>query len=136
MALLLNLIHGKAKLQSGNKRKNNVLQVQNQIQYGKLPVSLMWSRVLCKPYLSTAWLPALKPFPYTTDVSDAIWCLKNTLSFFSNGDLAPCLDEVKAEEEDEVDALLASDMYRIWDSNHILARTWQIPSSTSCLRVR
>lgn len=86
--------------QNINSEGKKLSKSETESQRGKFPVSLMWSRVLRKPNFSTAWLAALKPFPYISDVSVAIWFLKNMPSFFSKGDLATRL---------EVDALLPSE---------------------------
>lgn len=104
-------------------------------QHGNVPVNLIWSRVRRRPYCRTARLPALKPSPYAGDVSDSIWCLKKSPSFISNWNLEPFFDVVDAEE-DEVDATLLPDPEMIWESSHMCARTWQMPSSTSWLRER
>jgi len=106
-------------------------------QNGKLPVNLIWSRVRLSPYWRTAWLPARKPSPYADEVSDSIWCLKKSPSFLSNCDLVPFFDDVEDDEEaEEVDATLLPEPEIISESSHIWANTWQIPSSTSWLRVR
>lgn len=101
-------------------------------QGGKHPVICIWLRVLRRPYLCTACWPALNPSPYTWDMSDSIWCLKNSPSFFSYWDPVPLFNTEEAD--DELDATLLPDMSL--ELNHMWARTWQIPSSTSWLRVR
>lgn len=70
-------------------------------QKGKLPVIRIWSRVLLRPYLFTAWLPCLNPSPYAVDESDSIWCLKKPPSFFSKSERFPFFDDV--EEDDDGD---------------------------------
>lgn len=100
------------------------------LQYGNRPVIRIWSSVLWRPYFCTARWPILNPSPYTGEVSDSIWCLKNSPSFLSNGDLTPCFDARKAEDE----ATLLPEPVWSCVSNHIYARTWQMPSSTSWLR--
>lgn len=72
-------------------------------QYGKLPVIWIWSRVLLSPYLSIAWLPNLNPSPYAEEVSDSIWCLKKSPSFFSKSDRLPFFVETEEEEGDDED---------------------------------
>lgn len=59
--------------------------------------------MLFSPYLSTALLPSLKPSPYAAEVSDSIWCLKNSPSFFSKSDLLPFFEEDDAVDEEEAD---------------------------------
>lgn len=111
------------------------------LQNGRLPVSLMWSRVLLRPYWRTAWLPARKPSPYAAEVSDSIWCLKKSPSFLSNCDLVPFfevdVDVVVDVDEDaeEADATLLLEPDMISESIHMWAKTWQMPSSTSWLRL-
>lgn len=103
----------------------------------------MWSRVLFKPYLETASFPSRNPSPYADDVSDSIWCLKNSPSFFSKSDRLPFFEDVEEEEDDEgdeeedeaededVEATPLPVMEYISESNHIWANTWHMPSSTS-----
>ena len=69
--------------------------------------------------------------------SVSIWCLKNSPSLFSNSVFAPFFDEDVEEDDDaaKVVAMLAEPDV-ISDSSHRWARTWQMPSSTSGLRVR
>ena len=104
-------------------------------QQGNVPVIRIWSRVLRSPYLCTACWPALYPSPYTGEISDSIWCLKNSPSFLSNWDLVPFFDAPELEE-DEADAAFPSEPDISSASSHMWAITWQIPSSTSWLRVR
>lgn len=74
-------------------------------------------------------------------MSDSIWCLKYSPSFFSKSDLLPFFDDVEEEEEgeeddddeDEEEASLPELEYSS-ESNHMCAKTWQIPSSTSGLK--
>lgn len=82
-------------------------------------------------------------------MSDSIWCLKNSPSFFSNCERVPFFEEVDEEEDEdedddgevvdeedeEVDAVLLPEPAMISESNHMCAKTWQIPSSTSGLRL-
>lgn len=136
--MYLSSIHFLGGWRGMSQAKNIVSNEQNGIcwskdlalltQWGKFPVVRTWSNVLCSPKPITARCAALKPFPYTADESVIIWFLKNLLSFPSNGDLASA--------EAEVVAMLLSDMYSIWDSNHMLAMTWHMPSSTCWLRPR
>ena len=103
----------------------------------------MCSRVARRPYLSTALLPALKLSPNPDEVSDSIWCLKNSPNFFSKCDIAAFLgmpdDEEEGtddEDDDDVDAtwLPAPDMISDLRS-HMWARTWHMPSSTSRVEI-
>lgn len=105
-------------------------------QQGKVPVIRIWSRVLLSPYFCTACWPALYPSPYTGEMSASIWCLKNSPSFFSNWDRVPFFDELELKEDEEVDAEFPSEPDISSASSHMWATTWQIPSSTSWLRVR
>jgi len=51
-------------------------------------------------------------------MSDSIWCLKNSPSFFSKGGLFPVLDVYDADE-DEADAKLLPGAEESSDSNHM-----------------
>lgn len=84
--------------------------------------------MLFKPYLSTALFPSLKPSPYAADVSDSIWCLKNSPSFFSKSERLPFFEDpeddvdVEAEDDDDDDeeeATLLPEPAMISESNHI-----------------
>lgn len=92
---------------------------------GKLPVKRMWSRVMRKPNLFTAALAALNPSPYAGDTSCAIWCMKNSPSFFSTSDFPPFLEEDEEEEAapDDVDAIFLLNPGITSDSSHMYEST-------------
>lgn len=67
----------------------------------------------------------------------------NAQSFFSNSVLAPFLEDVGVEYDDdddedavELDAALSLEPVMISDSSHMCDSTWQMPSSTSGGRFR
>lgn len=122
-------------------------------QLGKEPDRLIWSRVPLKPYRSTARMPARNPSPYIAEGSVSIWCLKNSPSFFSKSVFSPFFAEEDVEEgvavasaaaaasaataaASDVVAMLLLEPDTISDSSQRWARTWQMPSSTSGLRIR
>lgn len=92
--------------------------------------------------MSTASLPFLNPSPYAVDESDSIWCLKNSPSFFSKSDRFPFLDEAgpgdgeeEEDDDDDDEGISIVEIEYISASNHMCPKTWQIPSSTSGLRL-
>lgn len=112
---------------------------QNPLCYyrGKFPVRRMWSKVRRKPYLFTAVFAALNPPPYAGDTSWAIWCMKNSPSFCSTIDFPPFLEDEDDDEEEavDVDGMFFSPGITS-DSSHMYESIWQMPSSTSGLRLR
>ncbi|GMH15946.1 hypothetical protein Nepgr_017787 [Nepenthes gracilis] len=79
-----------------------------------------------------ASVPLLNPFPYATDLSDLIRCLKNSPSFLSNYDCLPFLDDPELvsetndddgnevnKEEDELASQLLPELAINSESSHI-----------------
>lgn len=83
----------------------------------------------------TAALAALNPPPYAGEASCAIWCMKNSPSFFSTPDFPPFFEDDEDDEADDVDGM-SLDPGNTSDSSHMYESTWQIPSSTSGFRLR
>lgn len=73
------------------------------IHTGKTPVKRRWSRVRLRPYLFTAALASRNPSPYTGEASWAIWCMKNSPSFFSTLDFAPFFEDDGYDDDEEED---------------------------------
>lgn len=77
-------------------------------------------------------------------MSDSIWFIKKSPSFFSNWERCPFFEEFEddddeedgeADDEEEAEAALLPEPAMISESNHMWAKTWQIPSSTAGLRL-